>query len=494
MKNQSSSRSDTVKDRPSLRLVVLFSITAFILCVSHTLLLVPVTVGKSRMWHSSSRPSWTTSASANVIQHTPSGCVSLPLDTPVCAVENVCFHVDLVEFFIAPFGEHQWPWRSEALSGKSQASLEMAWGLFEQRCCHARKQSVGACVRAERLGFSCCRQTYHSRNEPRVLNTSMRFLDEEAVILDTGVNIFHFGHALSKMLQFASFGLWINTVPAPRIITRCSKPRISMGLFTRIYDRKLPEPLRHWLETVTTLLAMKQEASLDCLRFQTMTDIVLETKNRLCHVKNECSTLNGHGATCVKKGFFIQNYEQYYFRASDATQLNKVAEFRLQLPPCPDNSARRRGMLLTRSEGSGHRRLTNAVGVEQIVRLVLGTPLVNVTINSTMTASQQATVCRQHGLIVASHSSQLKNLAVACPCTIVVEVNAMDGSHNPFGVGLMYRSITFVQSTGHTPENYGRPLGSRPLRTFDIAVNLTKFEFDLRHALEKHRSIGCSVF
>jgi len=159
-------------------------------------------------------------------------------------------------------------------------------------------------------------------------------------------------------------------------------------------------------------------------------------------------------------------------------------------------------MMLLRSEGSGGRKLVNALEVRHLVNRVAQTKLHNVTINSKMHARQQATEFRKYGLIISSHSSQLKHLAIACPCTIVVEINAMDGTRGPFSVGLQHRKIVYVQSANHTPETYGRriDLGSvqalqfRALRGLDIFVNLTRLEIDLQSAINRHRSIGCQVF
>lgn len=438
-----------------------------------------------------------------VAQYTARGCVYLPADTPVCAVDNICFQDGLVEFHVAPFQGKRWPWNLENdHTSHDQTSLGAAWQFFTQRCCRSRGgfDTIRACVEAERLGFSCCRQRYQTKNEPRLL-TDPALFTQNAVVLETAVNDFQFGHSTSKIFQFASLALWASS-RSPLTTSFCQKPSFSLGLFSQISQRKIPATVREWLEIVAGLQATKMAAGSNPVRFETLDDVIIDTKFPSCHLTGSCPRPRSPGRVCVRKAFFINDYEQYYFRQADADQLNDAVDQKLNLLRCPHNSTKRRGMMLLRSEGSGGRNLVNALEVQELVYRVFQTQLQNVTINSAMDARQQATEFRKYGLIISPHSSQLKHLAIACPCTIVVEINAMDGTRDPFSVGVQHRNIVYVQSANHTPEAYGRPIDLGPdkalqfraLRGLDIFVNMTKLRIDMQQAVQRHRSNGCQVF
>lgn len=446
----------------------------------------------------------TANGSEFMVQYTARGCVYLPADTPVCAADNVCFKDGLVEFYVAPFSADQWPWSFEdRVTANNQTSLEKAWRLFDGRCCRSRGgyATSRACLRAERLGLSCCRQHYQTRNEPRMLVDPAIFLGPNAVVLDTAVTNFQFGHSTSKIFQFASFALWASIFSPPGN-SFCQSPSFSLGLFSQIQDGNIPNTIKEWIRIVAGLPATKRAAGSDHPRFTTTKHVIFDQKNPRCHLTDSCRPHSSPGSVCVQRAFFIHDYEQYFFRKADADQLNNAVDEALELPLCQQNVARRRGMMLLRTEGSGGRKLVNALDVEKLVNRVFRIQLANVTINSSMNAKQQAAKFREHDFIVSPHSSQLKNLAVACPCTIVVEINAMDGRRDPFSAGVQHRGIAYVQSANHTPENYGRPidlgkvpgLQFRALRGLDVKVNMTKLEIDLDTAVKRHREMGCHVF
>lgn len=432
-----------------------------------------------------------------VVQYTPSGCVYTPADTSVCAVDNVCFENGLATYHIAPFGPDKWPWgRERNISGTDERSLREAWDLFERICCNRLSPDmVKACVRAHRLGFTCCRQSYKSRNEPRLLNGSVVFQTGGAMVMDTAVNFFQFGHAISKILQYASLALWAVRFSPPNS-SFCERPVLSMGVFSRIEDREYPSTIQEWLELVARLPAVAAAAATGAPTFTTLTRSLIKDGASTCTPNETCEKLSPPARSCVQRAYYVRNYEQYFFRGADAEQLKEEAQAQMDLPPCPRNntSARRRVMMLVRTEGSFGRKFLNAKDVEDVVSSVLNLPIDKVAISSSMTAREQATEFRNHGFVVSPHSSQLKNLALACPCTVAVEINAMEGARDPFGVGVEYNNITFLQSNRHTAETYGRSVDASTMRNVDVTVNLTKLKDDLAAAIAKHRHSGCHVF
>jgi hypothetical protein len=427
-------------------------------------------------------------ASEFVVQYTPSGCVYTPADTPVCAIDNVCFGKGYVDVYIAPFTSEQWPWRTESnVSGETQGLLDHAWATFERRCCRHRSGAlaVSSCLRAERLGLSCCRQHYKTTNRPKLMTTEFHPQHTSAFILDTAVDFYQFGHTISKLLQFVSLSLWA-THFAPPSNGMCSRPFVTAGIFSRIDGRPVPKSIQQWIEFVSETRAAQRAADILTTSRRTVFDAL---KKNIAHP-------NQGPQSCAKRAYLVLDYEQYFFRSFDATYLSTEAERLLGHPKCPKDgqSAGKRGMLLVRTEGSGGRALTNVSQVKYLVQSVFGVSLDSVVIDSTTDIRLQSQVFRQYGLIISSHSSQLKNLALACPCTIVIEINALDGTREPFSVGLHHRNMVYVQSSQHNPESHGRTFAQKDLRTLDVRVNITKLDKDMREALEKHRHSGCNVF
>jgi hypothetical protein len=433
-------------------------------------------------------------------QSTSRGCTLTPVDTPVCVADNVCFEHGMTTFFVPGFGPEEWPWLSDVgVSGFSQESLEYAWSIFERRCCLNRlvSPSVKECVYAQQLGFSCCRQHYAAVNKPSLAMHENRFERlESAVVLDTGVSRFQFGHTISKMLQYASFAMWVTTYAPSESSSMhaCKRPEFSIGIFSRISDEKLPPALNEWLEVVRNLAGSVRAATGKPPQFETLTHVIAPDGSLTD--KQAYAQPN-----CFRRAYFVHDYEQYYFRRSDASLLNAHAEDAFGLPSCSGGNrmAWRRGMMLVRSEGSGGRRFINAVDVRRTVQRVLNLTLHDVSITSELSAAEQAAKFRTHGFILSPHSSQLKNLALACPCTIVVEVNALTARRAPFAVGLEHRNVVYAQSSHHTPQ-FARPPPPLALteswvnRSADVVVDLARFEIELIAAVEKHRNSGCHIF
>lgn len=450
-------------------------------------------------------------------QHDAHGCAHVPLDTPVCMASNACFSDGVVQFYVSRFGKDQWPWMDASrLPSVVNASsdLEPFARAFEGRCCGRAAldlveggQEHNSCLRAMHLGFTCCKQGYRTNNVFVLMNdaSSLRFLPEDAFIMDTAVGIFQFGHTISKILQLASINSWYQTSypssgdPSGGPSRVCPRPALSIGIFSRIKHRVMPSVAQQWLQLVATMRD-RGGSFPKRLRVVTLTDTLFDNKQPSCAASGICPEMLPHptpGKVCVQRAFFVLDYEKYYFRQTDADRLNTAADAELRLPTCPGKSAPRLGMQLLRTEGSGMRRMINAIEVEHLVNRLFGIRLKKVVIDSAMDARAQAIPFREHGFILSSHSSQLKHLALACPCTIALEVNAMDGTRAPFAVGLEHRSVVYVQSSDHIPESHGRPfdpLDFRDLRNLDIRVNLTRLEADLREAVARHRKSGCSVF
>lgn len=421
------------------------------------------------------------------VQHTAEGCVYTPRDIPVCVADNVCVGKGLVTFYVAPFDKTQWPWGSESnVSVSDDASLRLAWDYFDKVCCRFRKD-VGRCMGAERLGFSCCRQSWMSKHEPRLINNgSTPFLAKSALLLDTAVDFFQFGHSLSKIFQLASFSFWADSLAPSHTI--CRRPTLALGIFSRISGVEVPVTIQEWLGIVAKLPSV-QKLYAQSVRFVNLNGIALYGA-QLRDLPSRSS------AQCVRHAYFIQEYEQFFFRHTDAEQLNWQVASLLDLPKCPSNTAKHKGMMLMRKEGR-RRRFTNSLEVEKLIKEMLNLDLETVIIDSSMSARQQISQFRKYGFVVSPHSSQLKNLAMACPCTIVIEINATNGLRDPFGIGLHHGNIIYTQSSHHVPITHGERMNTSDpyeMRIWDVSVNITRLREDIAGAIKVHRDKGCNVF
>jgi hypothetical protein len=96
------------------------------------------------------------------------------------------------------------------------------------------------------------------------------------------------------------------------------------------------------------------------------------------------------------------------------------------------------------------------------------------------------------GLLISSHSSQLKNLAFATDNTIVVEVKA-DLFSEAFSVGTEYLSLIYRHSIGHEPDphdvnvTYAIEVLHKARIHARVILNETIFEQDMLWAIDQQR-------
>ncbi len=122
----------------------------------------------------------------------------------------------------------------------------------------------------------------------------------------------------------------------------------------------------------------------------------------------------------------------------------------------------------------------------------LGISYVNVTLGASATGFEQMDLFSSVGLLISSHSSQLKNLAFATDNTIVVEVKA-DMYSEAFSDGTQHMFLIYRHSIGHEPDphdvnvTYANDLLSKARIYSKVILNETIFEQDVLWAMDQQR-------
>ena len=145
---------------------------------------------------------------------------------------------------------------------------------------------------------------------------------------------------------------------------------------------------------------------------------------------------------------FASRTEVEYFRSFAERKLGaryfKEIGSRLDLQRrCPPPTA----FVLNRNEGAGSKSIRNFDVVDRVFRR-LKMQYRNVTIHSGTSSMEQIALFNTAGLIISSHSSQLKNLAFSTDHTIVLETIPTFFS-TAFSIGTEFQNIVYVHSVGH---------------------------------------------
>jgi hypothetical protein len=205
---------------------------------------------------------------------------------------------------------------------------------------------------------------------------------------------------------------------------------------------------------------------------------------------------------CFAK-LFISPFPEEMF--SSRTQALTVRQFlERKIPPfisggqqSPLNLSRScplpRAILLYRSEGLGGRTILNFDVLDRVLS-AFGIEYTNVTISSLSTTVEQAHLFSTVGLVISSHSSQLKNVVFAVDNTVVIEVKPLMWS-DAFERSTEHLHIVHKHSINHTadmeqvqahPSFRSRP--DRALILADFHLNETILRHDLHEALEVQRT------
>jgi hypothetical protein len=161
---------------------------------------------------------------------------------------------------------------------------------------------------------------------------------------------------------------------------------------------------------------------------------------------------------------------------------------------CP----RPRVVFLGRSEGVGLRGISNRPEVlATLVAMGLPSPEI-VTLSSRTSVDDVIRAFNTAGLIISSHSSQLKGLAFAANHTAVLELRAGGrlwspwGEHIPFSDHIDSLHVHYAYSYGHLPDlpRCNDACLRKYMLTADYAVDTLTFQKDIRRLLREQEEQG----
>lgn len=156
------------------------------------------------------------------------------------------------------------------------------------------------------------------------------------------------------------------------------------------------------------------------------------------------------GEYCAEALLYVPNYERPFFSEHQADEWRAMLrrELGLHHRACPPN----RAVLLRRSSDNSRRRgFVNEAVVDAVAAELGIRKLHRVTVGSRNSTEETAALFASFGLLVSTHSSQLKGLVYAAPHAAVVEVTGsfLGTRPSPFSEGMAELRLHYGLSSGH---------------------------------------------
>jgi hypothetical protein len=206
------------------------------------------------------------------------------------------------------------------------------------------------------------------------------------------------------------------------------------------------------------------------------------------------------GNLCFKTAYMVENSERYFSSRQEAVAFRQLIQQRLSSSyrkelgrpldlnrKCPIA----RAVVLQRVEGAGLRSILNYGVIGRVLARHGVQSYENISINGATPSLKQIDMFATFGLMISSHSSQLKNLAFAADFSIVIETTVKGFYKNAFSTGTQYANIIYVHSQGHVSEKEidttSADFNHRRLMESNYLLDEALFERDLMVALGKQR-------
>eukprot|EP00042_Codosiga_hollandica_P034335 m.239764 g.239764 ORF g.239764 m.239764 type:complete len:247 (-) comp54383_c0_seq1:70-810(-) len=184
----------------------------------------------------------------------------------------------------------------------------------------------------------------------------------------------------------------------------------------------------------------------------------------------------------------VQAFRQFVTQRLNATFSREMGRTMNLTRACPTPS----GVVLVRKEGHGLRLVKNPDVLDRVLTKA-GIKYRNVSLNYDTTSMFQISIFSNFGLIISSHSSQLKNSVFANDNTIILETKPVMFADS-FSDGTEHLNIIYKHSIGHAPDlaqARSHPVyasdADRAMIESDYYLDEKIFEADLREALAEQR-------
>eukprot|EP01134_Creolimax_fragrantissima_P002515 CFRG2515T1 len=262
-----------------------------------------------------------------------------------------------------------------------------------------------------------------------------------------------------------------------------------MQTFHMLRDNNLPRA--DWLVSSRLIYPESQHT-------QQLTKGILKEMISRTFWRRDIETNMPEGILCMKTAIEIDTaqYERVMFTPQqghtwrkyvvDNFPLDKTA-FGLLCPPP-------KAVVLQRLEGSGLRQILNHDVLNRVLKRNGILSYENVTVTGEDDTATHIKVFSEFGLMIASHSSQLKNLIFTRQNAIVIEVRGTPSGYldpSPFQVGMEELDIIFELNQDHIPDLSSCPAEvdckiSKKYKT-DFWLIEEQFEAGLRNALKRQK-------
>lgn len=247
--------------------------------------------------------------------------------------------------------------------------------------------------------------------------------------------------------------------------------------------------LRHLPTTVDTLVLTSK--SRHVMKFSDHLEFMFAILSDLFPVvyRNQRDYINQpFGNLCFKTAYIVKNSERYFSSRQEAVAFRQLIQQKLS--SCYRKELGRpldlnricpiaRAVVLQRAEGAGLRSILNYGVVGRVLARHGIRTYENISINGVTSSLKQIDMFATFGLMISSHSSQLKNLAFAADFSIVIETTVKGFYKDAFSTGTQYANIIYAHSQGHISEK---------------AINTTSADFNHRRLLESNYWLDEALF
>eukprot|EP00123_Amoebidium_parasiticum_P015666 comp23097_c0_seq1/m.37105 comp23097_c0_seq1/g.37105 ORF comp23097_c0_seq1/g.37105 comp23097_c0_seq1/m.37105 type:complete len:558 (-) comp23097_c0_seq1:29-1702(-) len=314
-----------------------------------------------------------------------------------------------------------------------------------ERCRSARSKIGGTSLKV------------HLVNQSDLIERNVFTLKGNSYWVATPTRTEHFGHWLNRIMQFFALTHDKTAPPLPkldRLVTRQNRPVSS-----------------HLKTVASTVLGPLWDSSIynEEIKEKPFEMVCMERSIEIAAGQLETTIFTDNQGELWRK-FSRENFGKFGY---------------LNVDSCPPPKA----VVLQRTEGTGRRMILNYDVVDRVLGR-MGIPYTNISLSGEDGSDRQIGLFNDFGLMISSHSSQLKNLLWAARNAVVLETRGTPPGYmqpSPFAMGMDGLDVIFHESVGHIP-NYAscpEPHGCREVKMYkvDYWLNETIFEESVKRAL-----------
>lgn len=300
--------------------------------------------------------------------------------------------------------------------------------------------------------------------------TDLRFERGNAILLDSCVGAMQFGHAMTVLLKLIIMG--------------------ETGFFGQHLVHFFPEGYARWSSNaVDTLLHFLAQTEKSVSNSRSLVD-------KPYYLNSSQLATKPTETLCFRHALTPRCSERYYRSAADAELVQSF--LRRQFPwfaptteSCPPPVA---AVLYRSGLGAGLRKILDYHAVHEALRANGISNYVNITVSQETSLEESVRLFSSFGLLITTHSSQLKLLAFSHPDTVVVELRPKESAkwfgHSVFSEGPDRLGIHYYSHSVHRAADC--PMSKEACENkgniySDIWPNRTALEYVIGDGLHKQR-------